>query len=325
MAIDISVIIPVHNEQGNIEILFAELKDVLDKTGRGYEVIFVDDGSTDNSLAELKSIAGKNPQARVVSFMRNFGQTAALSCGFKIAQGEIVIPMDSDLQNDPADIPALLKEMADKNNDIISGWRKDRKDPFLSRKLPSHAANWLISLITGVHLHDYGCTLKAYRKDVIKHIALYGEMHRFLPAVANWRGAKISEVAVNHRPRKFGKSKYGIIRTFKVLLDLVTVKFLGSYFTKPIYFFGGIGIMSYFGGVFSCTYLIWDKLVHGKPMIQSPLLLLTAMLMILGTQFILMGLLAEISVRIYHESRSQEVYAIKETVNVNPTDGNQIS
>lgn len=321
MAVDISIIIPVHNEQGNIELLFTELKTVLDKTGMGYEIIFIDDGSTDNSLAELKSIAGKNPQIRLVSFTRNFGQTAALSCGFKIAQGEIVIPMDADLQNDPADIPALLREMSDKNCDIISGWRKDRKDPFLSRKLPSHVANWLISLITGVHLHDYGCTLKAYKKDVIKHIALYGEMHRFLPAVANWRGAKINEVAVNHRPRKFGKSKYGIIRTFKVLLDLVTVKFLGSYFTKPIYFFGGTGIISYFGGTLSCAYLIWDKLVHGSPMIQSPLLLLTAMLMILGTQFILMGLLAEISVRIYHESRSQEVYAIKETVNVNPEDG----
>ena len=305
----LSVVIPVYNEEENVQLLHESLRSALDPLGQEYELLFVDDGSTDRTLAILEEIQSKDNKTVVLSLRRNFGQTAAFAAGFDFSRGDVVITMDGDLQNDPADIPKLLELI--KDNDLVSGWRKNRKDPFFSRRLPSIMANWLISKVTGVNLHDYGCSLKAYRRDVIKNLKLYGEMHRFIPAVASWYGVRVAEVETVHHPRLRGKSKYGISRTVKVVLDLITVKFLQSFSTKPIQFFGPFGILSGFLGFLILLYLSLDKLFRGHDIGGRPLLLLGALLIIVGIQLIGMGLLGEMLVRVYHESQRKPIYVIK--------------
>jgi glycosyltransferase involved in cell wall biosynthesis len=305
----LSVVIPVYNEEENVRLLYERLKEALDPLKKEYEILFVDDGSTDKTLAVLEDIQENDNRLIVLSLRRNFGQTAAFAAGFDFARGDVVVTMDGDLQNDPADIPKLLELI--KDNDLVSGWRKRRKDPFFTRRLPSMMANWLISNVTGVKLHDYGCSLKAYRRDVIKNLKLYGEMHRFIPAVASWYGVRVAEVETVHHPRIRGKSKYGISRTVKVVLDLITVKFLQSFSTKPIQFFGPVGIMSGFIGFLIMLYLSIDKLFFGKSIGARPLLLLGALLVIVGIQLIGMGLIGEMLVRVYHESQRKPIYVIK--------------
>ncbi len=309
--LELSIVVPVYNEQDCVEELYGEI--VAATAGiDGCEVIFVDDGSTDNSLSILKELQGRDPRVRVIRFRGNFGQTAALSAGFDHARGKIIIPMDADLQNDPADIPRLLEKL-DEGYDIVSGWRKKRHDTFLTRRLPSMIANKVISKITGVRLHDFGCTLKAYRSESVKAIKLYGEMHRFIPVLANWSGEKVAEMEVNHRPRTTGKTKYGLNRTFKVVLDLITIKFLMSFSTKPIYVFGGLGALSGLGAFFTGLVVIYQKFFSAGhlSMNRNPLLTLTAVLITTAIQFLLMGLLAEILVRTYHESQDRKIYMIE--------------
>jgi glycosyltransferase involved in cell wall biosynthesis len=305
----LSVIIPLYNEEENIPTLHEKLKESLDPLEKEYEILFIDDGSTDKTLSILEEIQAKDTRVIVLSLRRNFGQTAAFAAGFDFARGDIVVTMDGDLQNDPADIPKFLELI--KDHDLVSGWRKKRKDPFFRRRLPSLLANWLISNVTGVKLHDYGCSLKAYRRDVIKNLKLYGEMHRFIPAVASWYGVRVAEVEVTHHPRLRGRSKYGITRTIKVVLDLITVKFLQSFSTKPIQFFGPIGILSGFLGFLISLYLSIDKIISGRNIGGRPLLLLGALLIIVGIQLIGMGLLGEMLVRVYHESQKKPIYVIK--------------
>jgi glycosyltransferase involved in cell wall biosynthesis len=305
----LSVVIPLYNEEENIPILYEKLREHLDPLKKEYEILFVDDGSTDRTLPILEDIQSKDSRAVVLSLRRNFGQTAAFAAGFDFARGDVIVTIDGDLQNDPADIPKLLELI--KENDLVSGWRKNRKDPFFSRRLPSLIANWLISNVTGVKLHDYGCSLKAYRRDVIKNLKLYGEMHRFIPAVASWYGVRVAEVEVLHNPRLKGRTKYGISRTIKVVLDLITVKFLQSFSTKPIQFFGPAGIMSGFLGFLISLYLSIDKVFFGHNIGGRPLLLLGALLIIVGIQLIGMGLLGEMLVRVYHESQRKPIYVIK--------------
>ena len=256
----ISVIIPVFNEEGNVLPLHEKLVSVLKKLDRDYEIIFVDDGSTDNTLNQLRLLCKEDSSTKVISFLRNYGQTAALSAGIDFSKGKIIIPMDGDLQNDPEDILPLLRKI-EEGYDVVSGWRKDRKDRFLTRRFPSIVANRIISLIGGVHLHDYGCTLKAYKRDILRNIRLYGEMHRFIPIYAKWVGARVTEIGVHHHPRRSGASKYGIVRIFKVVLDLMVVKFLLSYSQKPIYVFGGMGFLMIFGALLSGAYAVYLKFV----------------------------------------------------------------
>ncbi len=305
----VSVVIPLYNEEDNVKALHERLSGVLGGLGLEYEIIYVDDGSTDRTLNLLAEIQGNEPNVVVLSLRRNFGQTAAFAAGFDFSRGDVVVTMDGDLQNDPGDIPKLLDLI--KDNDLVSGWRKKRKDPFFSRRLPSIIANWLISRVTGVKLHDYGCSLKAYRRDVIKNLKLYGEMHRFIPAVASWYGVRVAEVETTHHPRLRGKSKYGISRTVKVVLDLITVKFLQSFSTRPLQFFGAIGIAGGFIGFLTLLYLSIEKLILGNPIGGRPLLLLGALLIIVGIQFIGMGLLGEMIVRVYHETQRKPIYVIK--------------
>jgi glycosyltransferase involved in cell wall biosynthesis len=307
---EISLVIPLFNEQDNINNLHEQITRAL--SGRyDYEIVFVDDGSSDESSAVLKRLYDADIRVRVVLFRRNFGQTAALSAGFTHARGNIIVAMDADLQNDPADIPKMIEKL-NEGFDVVSGWRKNRQDNPITRLLPSKIANWLISSITGVKLHDYGCTLKVYRKEVLNMTKLYGEMHRFIPAMASWSGAKIAEMQVNHKARAAGLSKYGLGRTWKVLLDLITVNFLGSYSTKPIYVFGGLGLLSAVASVIFCLLVIYQKLSDNVAMNRNPLLLLTAVLGISTIQFILMGLLAELLVRTYHESQNRPTYVIRD-------------
>ena len=308
----ISIVIPLYNEEENVRELYGSLKPVMDSLRNEYEIIFIDDGSTDNTLSLLQEIQAADDTVIVLSLRRNFGQTAAFAAGFDYSRGDIIVTMDGDLQNDPKDIPKLLELM--KDNDLVSGWRKIRKDPFLSRRLPSILANSLISKVTGVNLHDYGCSLKAYRRDVIKNLKLYGEMHRFIPAVASWYGVRIAEVETTHHPRLRGKSKYGISRTMKVVLDLITVKFLQSFSTKPLQFFGPIGLLSGALGFLISLYLSIDKIFSGKDIGGRPLLLLGALLIIVGIQFIGMGLLGEMMVRVYHETQKKPIYVIKKVI-----------
>ncbi len=308
---EISIVSPVFNEEENLEELYNELILSLNNIGRSFEIVFVDDGSTDSTIEKLKSLREKDRRVKIVRFRRNFGQTAALSAGFDYAEGEIIITMDADLQNDPSDIDLLLKKI-EEGYDIVSGWRWKRKDNFLTRILPSKIANFLISLITGVKLHDYGCTLKAYRKDVVKNIRLYGEMHRFVPAVASFLGVKIAEVKVNHRQRKAGKSKYGLGRTIRVILDLLTVKFLISYSTRPLQIFGFIGLLTGGAGFILGIYLTYLKLIERQAIGNRPLLLLSVLLIFLGAQFISLGLLAEMLSRTYHEAVEKKTYVVKE-------------
>ncbi len=308
----VSIVIPLYNEEENVEILHERLKEILDRLGLEYEILYVDDGSTDATLSILEGIQANESKVVVLSLRRNFGQTAAFASGFDFARGDIIVTMDGDLQNDPRDIPKLLELI--KDHDLVSGWRKKRRDPFFSRRLPSMAANWLISKVTGVKLHDYGCSLKAYRRDVIKNLKLYGEMHRFIPAVASWYGVRVAEVETTHHPRLKGKSKYGLSRTIKVLLDLITVKFLQSFSTKPLQFFGPMGLLSGMLGFLISFYLSIEKIFFGNPIGGRPLLLLGALLIIVGIQFIGMGLLGEMLVRVYHESQRKPIYVIKKVL-----------
>ena len=305
----LSVVIPLYNEEENIQLLHERLRKALDPLAQEYEILFVDDGSTDRTLSLLEKIQADDKRVIVLSLRRNFGQTAAFAAGFDFARGDVVVTMDGDLQNDPTDIPKLLEMI--KDNDLVSGWRKQRKDPFFTRRLPSIIANWLISKVTGVKLHDYGCSLKAYRREVIKNLKLYGEMHRFIPAVASWYGVRVAEVETVHHPRLHGKSKYGISRTIKVVLDLITVKFLQSFSTKPIQFFGPVGLLIGFLGFLILLYLTIDKLFFGNPIGGRPLILLGALLIIVGIQLIGMGLLGEMLVRVYHESQRKPIYVMK--------------
>ncbi len=317
----LSVVAPLLDEQDNLPTLYEQVKQALE--GRyEYELIFIDDGSTDGSFDILKGLHAADPKVRVIRFRRNFGQTAALSAGFAHARGDIVVALDADLQNDPADIPMLLAKL-DEGYDVVSGWRKKRHDKALTRRLPSRIANCLISRITNVRLHDYGCTLKAYRRDVLAETRLYGEMHRFIPALASWSGAKVTECVVNHRPRMAGKAKYGLGRTLKVVLDLITVKFLGSFSTKPIYVFGGLGLFTTLLAILFGWLVIYQKLARGTDMSGNPLLILTAVLVITSVQFILMGLLAELLVRTYHESQNRPTYVIREVLGAPEIHGDQ--
>jgi len=311
----LSVVIPAYNEEENVPILYEKLKKVLDGLGQDYEIIFVDDGSTDGTYQRLKQLAEKDSQLKIIRFKRNYGQTAAMSAGFEHAKGDVIITLDADLQNDPEDIPLLLEKL-EEGYHVVSGWRKDRKDPFLSRKLPSMIANWLISKITGVHLHDYGCTLKAYRAEVVKDLELFGDMHRFLPALTKRRGAKITEVVVRHHPRMFGRSKYGIGRTVRVLLDIMLVKFLNEYINKPLYMFGSVGFLLLGLGLFSLFYLIFLKLFLEEPIGRRPLLILSVLLILAGIQLISTGLLAELLVRIYYRTKDTKPYVIQEKINL---------
>lgn len=306
---DLSVVIPLYNEEENIEELHKKLTETLSNLPISYEIIYIDDGSIDNTLKILEEIQKKDPRVVVLSFRRNFGQTAAFAAGFDFARGDVVVTMDGDLQNDPADIPKLLDAI--KDADLVSGWRKKRKDPFLSRRLPSAVANWLIGKVTGVRIHDYGCSLKAYRREVVKNLRLYGEMHRFIPALASWYGVKIKEVEVIHHQRYRGKSKYGIGRTIKVLLDLVTVKFLHSFSTKPIQFFGPIGVVFMIVGCLIVSYLFALKILKGISIGGRPLLLGGFFSVLIGLNFIGMGLLGEMIVRVYHETQKKPIYIIK--------------
>jgi glycosyltransferase involved in cell wall biosynthesis len=309
---EISVVVPLLNEQDNIGPLYKQITEVL--SGKyNYEIIFVDDGSVDNSLAVLIGLHKDDTRVRIISFRKNFGQTAALSAGFTHAYGNIIIAMDADLQNDPADIPRLIVKLHE-GFDVVSGWRKKRHDNVITRLLPSKIANWLISKITGVKLHDYGCTLKAYRREVLAETKLYGEMHRFIPALASWGGAKITEMVVNHRPRTAGVAKYGLARTWKVVLDLITVKFLLSFSTKPIQLFGGWGLIAFILGTLSGLAVILMKLVKKTDMTGNPLLYLSILFLIISAQFIFMGLLAELLVRTYHESQNRPTYVIREII-----------
>jgi glycosyltransferase involved in cell wall biosynthesis len=316
----LSVVVLVYNEVESVAPLHAELIAVLDAMDVTYEVVYIDDGSRDGSTERLAQLTLNNPRIRVVSFRRNFGQTAAVQAGIDNARGEILVFMDGDMQNDPHDIPRLLQSM-DAGYDVVSGWRKNRQDE-AARVLPSRIANWIIARVTGVPLHDFGCTLKAYRRDVIQDVKLYGEMHRFIPVYASWVGARIVELPVNHRARAFGQSKYSLSRTSRVLLDLMTVKLLGSYSTKPIYFFGfaafGLWALAF---VFASIVII-QKLLPPYPYAHNnPLLLLAVFLGIVGVQFILMGLLAELSIRTYHESQGKTTYVVREVIEMTPARG----
>lgn len=309
---DLSIVIPVYNEQDSIKRLCHQLKAVLDRIEESSEIIVIDDGSTDNTLQLLKQLHEEIKELKVIRLRTNFGQTAALSAGFDKAEGNIIITIDADLQNDPADIQKLLEKMKEGDYDVISGWRKHRKDPLIRRRIPSYLANKLISWITGVRLHDYGCTLKAYRKEIIREIELYGQMHRFIPALAKWVGGKIGEVEVIHHKRKYGRSKYGIGRTVRVILDLITIKFLLSYFSSPIQIFGSIGLASGFLGFVWTAYLVVQRMFFEVPLGNRPALLLAIMLMFLGVQFISIGLVCELLIRTYHESQKKPIYVIKE-------------
>ncbi len=305
----LSVVIPVFNEEETVPHLYGEVRAALDKLGTPYEVLVVDDGSTDGSLARLLACTKEDPRWRVIALRRNFGQTAALAAGFDYAQGDVIVTLDGDLQNDPEDIGKLLAQA--KDHDVVSGWRHPRHDSFLSRRLPSLLANGLISKVTGVRLHDYGCTLKAYRREVIRHLRLYGEMHRFIPAIASWMGISLAEVQTNHRPRRFGRSKYGILRTLRVFLDLITVKFLLSFWTKPIQVFGLAGLVMTGAGGAITAYLAVLKLAAGAEIGGRPLLLLGVLLLLLGVHAIGMGLLGEMLARVYHEAQGKPIYMVK--------------
>ena len=312
---DISIVVPIYNEQENVESVYAAIRSALQDAGFSYEIIMVDDGSSDGSYRELTRLAEADEALKVIRFRRNFGQTAAMSAGFDYANGDIIIPMDGDLQNDPADIPRLVAKIHE-GYDVVSGWRRDRKDTFISRKIPSMLANALISRQTGVHLHDYGCTLKAYRREVLDGINLYGEMHRFVPALASQFGAKVTELPVNHFPRLHGVSKYGISRTMRVLLDLMTVKFLMSYSTKPIQLFGKWGIYTILAGFATGAMTLYMKVFEDFSMNRNPLFILTAFLLFMGAQFVVLGLLGELNARTYFESQGKPIYVVKDRINL---------
>jgi len=312
---ELSVFLPVYNEEENLLPLHQKITESLKKIGRTYEIIYVDDGSTDSSLARLREIALTDERARVIALRRNYGQTAAMSAGIDYARGDILIPMDADLQNDPADIIRLLEKL-DEGYDVVSGWRKDRKDLWLTRKLPSALANRMISSISGVELHDYGCSLKAYRREVMTDVKLYGEMHRFIPIYARWAGARVAEIPVTHHPRRAGKSKYGLSRTIKVVFDLITVKFMASYLTKPLYLYGMAGLICLAVSTLSLVGALYYRFILGVHLNRMPLATLTMIMFAMGIQFIFMGLIAEMIVRTYHESQDKPTYLVRERINI---------
>jgi glycosyltransferase involved in cell wall biosynthesis len=317
--VGISVVIPLYNEVENIEMLYQHLKPVLEALDKAYEIVLIDDGSTDGTFLILQRLQAADARLRVVRLRRNFGQSAAFSAGFDLARGEVIVTMDGDLQNDAADIPRLLAKV-EEGFDVVSGWRIKRQDIFLTRRLPSMIANALISKVTRVRLHDYGCSLKAYRSEVLKNVRLYGELHRFIPALASWMGIQVAEVPVEHHARKFGRSKYDLRRTFRVILDLLTVKFLLDYATRPVQIFGLGGMLSLTIGTILGIYLVILRLVYHQGLRDRPLLLLVILLIVLGVQLITMGLLGELVVRTYHETQSKPIYMIKEVLGATPPD-----
>ena len=321
-ALEISVFLPVFNEEPNLRPLHEKLDNSLAELRRSAEIIYVDDGSSDGSLGVLREIAARDDRVRVIALRRNYGQTPAMAAGIDAARGQVLIPMDADLQNDPADIARLLEKI-DEGFDVVSGWRKNRKDPLITRKIPSQIANWLISKIGGVPLHDYGCSLKAYRRESLADVQLYGEMHRFIPIYASWSGARVTEIPVEHHPRTMGKSKYGLSRTIKVIFDLMTIKFMASYQTKPLYVFGWAGLLTFAVSLICAIFAFLMKFAswpHHADFIQTPLPVLTMVLLVLGVQFFLMGLLAEMLVRTYHESQAKRIYAVRERINFTTED-----
>jgi glycosyltransferase involved in cell wall biosynthesis len=311
---ELSIVVPVFNEEESIAPLVKSLMSVLGRTGLHFEVIFVDDGSTDSSAERLADAVAAHPEIKVIQFRYNSGQTAALMAGIDHASGDIIVTIDGDLQNDPEDIPMLLSKL-DEGADVVSGWRRDRHDAPIRRNFVSRIANLLISRISGVRLHDYGCTLKAYRREVLGGMRLYGEMHRFVPIYASWMGAKVVELPIRHKPRRFGQSKYGLNRTFKVLLDLLVVKFFSRYLVKPIYVFGGFGVWSILGGIVTISYALFLKFFESTSLIQTPLPVLAAILILIGVISILMGVLAEIMVRTYFESQGINAYKVRRLIN----------
>jgi glycosyltransferase involved in cell wall biosynthesis len=310
---DISVIVPVFNEEKNISPLVNELTDSLSRTEKTYELIFVNDGSTDKTLSELERTKASRPDLKIIDLNKNFGQTAAIMAGFDNAKGEIVVTIDGDLQNDPGDIPMLLEKLGS-GFDLVSGWRRKRKDHVLSRIVPSKMANWLIAKALKLPLHDFGCTLKAYKKSVVKNMRLYGEMHRFIPAIAGWEGATITEVPVNHRPRKHGKTKYGLNRTIRVFLDLLLMSFLSEYSTKPIRFFGGLGVMTGLLGFFSFLLVVYMKIFNNMNMTGNPLLILCVLFLLVSTQLFSLGFIGELNIRTYYESQDKKTYHIRKII-----------
>ncbi len=310
---ELSIFLPVYNEEPNLRPLQAKLDESLTALNRTAEIIYVDDGSSDGSLAVLRELASNDRRVRVVALKRNYGQTAAMAAGIDAAMGQVLIPMDADLQNDPRDISRLLDKL-DEGYDVVSGWRKHRQDKVITRKIPSMIANRLISWIGGVPLHDYGCTLKAYRLESLAGVRLYGEMHRFIPILASWEGARVAEIPVAHHPRTMGKSKYGLSRTFKVVFDLMTIKFMASYQTKPIYIFGTFGMIAIALSVIAGVWATFLKLWEGVSFILTPLPVIAVVMLAIGVQFLLMGLLAEMLVRTYHESQSKSIYAVREKI-----------
>ena len=310
---ELSIFLPVYNEEPNLRPLHQKLDQALKTLGRTAEIIYVDDGSSDGTLTILRQLAHMDNRVRVVALKRNYGQTAAMAAGIDAARGAVLIPMDADLQNDPADIVRLLEKL-DEGYDVVSGWRKNRQDKAITRKFPSMIANRLISWIGGVPLHDYGCTLKAYRLESLENVRLYGEMHRFIPILASWEGARVAELPVAHHARTMGKSKYGLSRTFKVVFDLMTIKFMASYQTKPIYIFGTFGMLAFFVSFLAAVYAVFLKLFHKADFVQTPLPILAIVMFAVGIQFLLMGLLAEMLVRTYHESQAKSIYAVRERI-----------
>lgn len=311
--IDLSIVIPIYNERESVDRLYKELDKSLLKLGIDYEVIFIDDGSVDGTYNKLLEIHKKNSSYKIIRFRRNFGQTSAISAGFNYSKGDAIITLDADLQNDPQDIPVMLNKL-NEGYDIVSGWRKNRKDKAITRRFPSVIANKIISKLTGVYLHDYGCTLKAYKREVVKNIELYGEMHRYIPAVASWMGVKVAEIPVTHHSRKFGKSKYGISRTIRVILDIITIKFLLSYSQRPIQIFGLVGLFSGTVGSIITAYLIIMRIFFNQGLADRPLFILSIFMIFIGIQLITMGLLAEITMRIYHEAQEKPTYVIKDII-----------
>jgi glycosyltransferase involved in cell wall biosynthesis len=319
MPAEISLVVPMRNESPNVAQLYRELTGTLSGFGRPYEIIVIDDGSTDDTFEQLKALQARDPHLRIIRFRRNFGQTAAFSAGFAHARGRFIVTADGDLQNDPRDIPAMIERAEREDADIVAGWRKDRKDPFLSRRLPSSIANFIISHATGVHLHDYGCSLKVFRAEVVKSMQLYGEMHRFLPAIASEFGVRIVEHEVNHRPRMHGVSNYGISRTIRVILDLLTVKFLISYSTRPLQIFGLWGVAMGLVGAGICVYLAWVRLFGYQAIGDRPLLQLGILLVFAGVQLVTLGLLAEMQARTYHESQNKPTYVVRDITETPPS------
>ncbi len=317
----LSIIVPVYNEEDNLPELYARVKEVVQKLTPGcWEIIFINDGSSDCSESVISGICGADPRVKLISFRRNFGQTAAMAAGFEYSTGDVIIPLDGDLQNDPEDIARLLAKL-EEGYDVVSGWRKHRKDNALFRNLPSKVANRLISLFSGVKLHDYGCSLKAYRRDVLDGVKLYGEMHRFIPVYASWQGARVTEIPVRHHVRKHGRSKYGLERIIKVILDLVVIKFLGNYAVKPIYFFGGFGICQFILAILAFGWAVYLKYFKAVSFISTPLPLLTVLLVLIGFLSILIGLVAELLTRTYFESQNKKPYVIRSTVNTGQPGG----